>query len=63
MNIFKFLLSALLAIFSIAVQADAILIRGASVHTITADGVLENTDVFISGGKIQRIGKDSRPRQ
>ncbi len=58
MNHFKTLLIGLLATFSLAVQADAILIRGASVHTMSADGILENTDIFISGGKIQRIGKD-----
>ncbi len=52
------LLIACLATFSLAVQADAILIRGASVHTMTGDSLLENTDIFISGGKIQRIGKD-----
>ena len=52
------LLIAVLATFSLAVQADAIMIRGANVHTMTGDGLLENTDVFISGGKIQRIGKD-----
>ncbi len=58
MNIFRTLLIGFLASLSLAAQADAIMIRGASVHTMTGDGVLENTDIFISGGKIQRIGKD-----
>jgi hypothetical protein len=58
MNHFKTLLIGFLATFSLAVQADAILIRGASVHTMTADGTLENTDIFITDGKIQRIGKN-----
>jgi hypothetical protein len=52
------LLIALLGSVSIAAQADAIMIRNASVHTMTEDGVLENTDVFISAGKVQRIGKN-----
>jgi len=51
-------LIGLLATVSVAAQAQTIMIRGANVHTMTADGVLENTDVFISGGKVERIGKD-----
>jgi len=58
MNCLKTLLIGFLASLSLAAQADAILIRGASVHTMTGDGILENTDVLISGGKIQAIGKD-----
>lgn len=58
MNIFKTLLIGFLASISLAAQADAIMIRGASIHTMTGDGVLENTDIFISDGKIQLIGKD-----
>ncbi len=58
MKTFKTLLIGCMATFSIAAQADAIMIRGANVHTMTADGMLENTDVFISAGKIQRIGKN-----
>ena len=49
---------ATLATFSLAVQAETLMIRGATVHTMGEDGTLENTDVFISGGKIQRIGKN-----
>ena len=58
MNSIRTLLIGFLAAFSLAVQADTIMIRNASVMTMTGDGALENTDVFISEGKIQRIGKD-----
>ena len=58
MNRFNALLLGLLASCSLAVQADTIMIRGANVHTMTGDGTLENTDIFISGGKVQKIGKD-----
>ena len=58
MNHIKSLLIGLLAAFSIAAQADTIMIRDANVHTMTSDGILENTDVLISDGKIQSIGKD-----
>ncbi|MCP4046650.1 MAG: amidohydrolase family protein [Gammaproteobacteria bacterium] len=58
MNLLKTLFIVSLAGFSLAAQSDAIMIRGATVHTMTEDGTLENTDVFISGGEIQRIGKD-----
>ncbi len=58
MNLLKTLFIVSLAGFSLAAQADAIMIRGATVHTMTNDGTLENTDVFISGGEIKRIGKN-----
>lgn len=58
MKTLKTILIGCLTTFSMAAHADAILIRGASVHTMTSDGVLENTDIFISGGMVQRIGKD-----
>ena len=58
MNSLKALIVATLAIFSLTVQADAIMIRGATVHTMGEDGTLENTDVFISAGKIQKIGQN-----
>ncbi len=58
MNLLKTLFIVSLAGFCLAAQADAIMIRGATVHTMTKDGILENTDVFISGGEIQRIGKN-----
>lgn len=58
MKMINKILVASLAVFSISVQADNILIRGATVHTMAADGVLESTDVFISNGKIDRVSKD-----
>ena len=58
MNGFKTLLIGLLATISFIAQADTIMIRGATVHTMSGDGTLENTDVFISGGAIQKIGKN-----
>ena len=58
MNLLKALFIVFLTSFSLAAQADAIMIRGATVHTMMKDGTLENTDVFISNGKIQRIGKN-----
>lgn len=58
MKTFKKLIIVSLAALSVTVHADTILIRDAAVHTMTQDGVLENTDVFISDGKIQSIGKD-----
>lgn len=58
MNNFKTLIVVALAIFSLAVHAETIMIRGATVHTMGKAGTLENTDVFISGGKIQKIGQN-----
>jgi hypothetical protein len=47
-----------LALCAMSAQAQTIMIRGATVHTMGEDGTLKNTDVFISAGKIQKIGKD-----
>jgi len=58
MNALKVLLITCLATLSVTAQADAIMIRGASIHTMTGDGVLENADIFISDGRIQSIGED-----
>ena len=58
MKTLKTILIASLTIFAMAAQAQTIMIRGATVHTMGKDGTLENTDVFISGGKIQKIGQD-----
>lgn len=58
MKALKFALISCLSIFAIAAQAQSILIRGATVHTMGKDGILKNTDVFIAGGKIQKIGQD-----
>src|SRR5690348_13982332 len=38
-------------------QASApVLIRDATVHTVTAAGTLEHTDILISGGRIAELG-------
>lgn len=39
-------------------KSETILFKNATVWTNEADGVLENTDVLIKGGKIAQIGKD-----
>ncbi len=52
------ILVACLAVSSLSAQADTILIRGATVHTMSKDGVLANTDVLITDGKIKRIGEN-----
>ena len=58
MKTLKFCLITSLAMFSLATQAQTIMIRDATVYTMGKDGRLENTDVLISDGKIQKIGKD-----
>ena len=39
-------------------QAETIMIRNATVWTNEKDGILANTDVFVTGGKISKIGKN-----
>jgi hypothetical protein len=56
MKTLKIILIASLSAFTLAAQAQTVMIRGATVHTMANEGVLENTDVFISAGKIQKIG-------
>ena len=58
MRILNTIIMASLAIFAFSAQAQTIMIRGATVHTMGKDGILENTDVLISGGNIQKIGRD-----
>jgi hypothetical protein len=58
MKTLKIIQIALLAGFAITAQAQTIMIRGATVHTMAEAGTLENTDIFISAGKIQKIGQD-----
>lgn len=55
------LLLALTATFAIAVQAQTILIRDATVHAMDKSGTLQHTDVLISAGKIRKIGKNISP--
>ncbi len=58
MKTLRIMLLASLAMFTIAAQAQTILIRGATVHTMDKGGTLENTDVLIANGKVQKIGKN-----
>ncbi len=58
MRTLKTILSIALALAAMTAQAQTIMIRGATVHTMDKAGVLENTDVFISGGEIRKIGQD-----
>jgi hypothetical protein len=41
-----------------AAAAETVMIRNATLHTMGEDGVLENADVFITGGRIDRVGRD-----
>lgn len=54
--IFALLAPSLFALGVGNVSAQDILIRGATVHTVTAKGTLANTDVLIRDGKIHSIG-------
>ena len=53
-------MKALFACFLVAcastVSAQDVLIRGASVHTVSEQGTLANTDVLIRNGRIEAIG-------
>lgn len=53
-------MSVLLAMLVVSGPAAAqdVFIRGARVHTVTAQGTLERADVLIRGGKIARVGTD-----
>src|SRR6185312_3324823 len=41
-----------------AAASGSVLIRNATIHTVSAAGVLEHTDLLISAGKIADIGHD-----
>jgi hypothetical protein len=45
-----------LALASALAQADSVLIRDATVHTVTAAGVLAHTDILIRDGRIAELG-------
>ena len=51
----KLIAIALLGCAALA-NAQTVLIRGATVHTVAEQGVLNNTDVLIRDGKIAAIG-------
>ena len=44
--------------FSFTAYGEDLLLKGGNIYTATADGVLENTDIYIKNGKIIKIGKD-----
>ena len=44
--------------FSFTAYGEDLLLKGGNIHTAAADGVLENTDIYIKNGKIIQIGKD-----
>ena len=44
--------------FSFTANGEDLLLKGGDIHTAAADGVLENTDIYIKNGKIIKIGKD-----
>lgn len=50
-------LSCSLAILSPFVHAESYLIKGATLHTATAKGVLKNADVLIQNGKISQVSQ------
>jgi imidazolonepropionase-like amidohydrolase len=51
-------LGAALPLAPAVAASDSVVIRNATVHTATSAGVLEHTDILISGGKIAEIGHD-----
>jgi len=46
----------LLTLFSINLSAEDFLIKNATVHTVTEQGVLENSDIYVSDGFIMQVG-------
>ena len=49
---------SVVAMLPAAATPGAVLIKNATVHTVSAAGVLEHTDLLISDGKIADIGHD-----
>ncbi len=43
-------------------QSETLLFKNATIWTNEADGVLENMDLLIKGGKIEKVGKDLNSR-
>lgn len=54
----KHVAACALALLASAAPAQDILIRGARVHTVSEQGVLENADVLIRGERIAAVGAD-----
>lgn len=47
-----------MATLALPAFGQQVLIRGATVHTATAQGTLQNTDVLVQGGVIRAIGRN-----
>lgn len=58
---FKAMVAAL-GLVSLSTQADDLLIRGATLHTMGEKGVIENADILIRDGVIKSIGRNVRDR-
>lgn len=50
-------LLALLALLATGAQAATVLIRGATVHTLSRAGVLEDTDILVRDGRVAELGR------
>lgn len=46
------------SLVAVPAVAETVLIRDATVHTMSGEGVLENTDILVSGNVIRKIGRD-----
>jgi len=60
MTLRNFLLGAGLALAT-AAQAESLFIDNATVHTLDAPPVLQNADILVRDGRIERIGTDLEP--
>lgn len=54
----KLIASIALVFITFPVPAEEILIKNASIHTLTGAGTLENADILISNGSISALGTD-----
>ena len=52
----RLLIAASLSLGSSPALAQDVLIRGATVHTVSARGTLQNADVLVQGGTIRAPG-------
>ncbi|KKY03924.1 amidohydrolase, partial [Xanthomonas citri pv. fuscans] len=52
------LAALVMATLALPAFGQQVLIRGATVHTATAQGTLQNTDVLVQGGVIRAIGRN-----
>ena len=46
------------SLLAFAASAQDVLIRGATVHTVSAQGTLKDADVLLRNGNIAAIGRD-----